>query len=103
MLGAADLVAIPYDDIMHSGSALLALSFDRPVLVPEAGAMEELQEDVGPDWVYTYNGPLTASTLESTLQAAQSASRVARAPIDHRSWDPLARQTMALYERVLSA
>ena len=103
VLGAADLVTLPYDDIMHSGSALLALSFDRPVLVPEAGAMEELQEDVGSDWVYTYDGPLTASTMESALQVARSASRAARAPLDHRSWDPLARQTMALYGRVLSA
>ena len=103
VLGAADLVALPYDDIMHSGSALLALSFDRPVLVPEAGAMQELQADVGSDWVYTYDGPLTPSTLEASLEAARSASRASRAPLEHRSWDPLARQTVALYERVLSA
>ena len=102
VLGAADLVVLPYDDIMHSGSALLALSFDRPVLVPEAGAMRELQADVGPDWVYTYDGSLTASTLEASLQAARTASRAPRAPLEHRAWDPLARQTVALYKQVLS-
>ena len=102
VLGAADLVVLPYDDIMHSGSALLALSFDRPVLVPEAGAMRELQADVGPDWVYTYDGSLTASTLEASLQATRTASRAPRAPLEHRAWDPLARQTVALYKQVLS-
>ncbi|MCB9653642.1 MAG: glycosyltransferase [Deltaproteobacteria bacterium] len=30
-LRAADLVALPYHDILNSGTALLALSFDRPV------------------------------------------------------------------------
>lgn len=103
VLGAADLVALPYDDIMHSGSALLALSFDRPVLVPEAGAMRELRADVGPEWVHTYDGSLTAAALEGALQEVRAASRSGRAPLDHRSWEPLARQTVALYERVLSA
>jgi beta-1,4-mannosyltransferase len=41
-LRAADLVALPFTDITNSGSALLALSFDRPVLVPRLGAMGEL-------------------------------------------------------------
>lgn len=103
VLGAADLVVLPYQDILHSGSALLALSFNRPVLVPQAGAMEELRADVGVDWVYTYDGSLTASTLDATLRSARSASRASRAPLDHRSWDTLARQTVDLYEQVLAA
>ncbi|HEY0463270.1 MAG TPA: glycosyltransferase, partial [Polyangiaceae bacterium] len=35
---AADLVVEPYREILNSGTALLALSFDRPVLVPHHGA-----------------------------------------------------------------
>jgi glycosyltransferase involved in cell wall biosynthesis len=103
VLGAADLVALPYEDIMHSGSALLALSFDRPVLVPAAGAMHELQDDVGADWVQTYEGALTATVLDAALTAAREADRAARAPLDHRAWGALARQTAALYERVLAS
>ena len=34
---AADLVVLPYQRILNSGAALLALSFARPVLVPRMG------------------------------------------------------------------
>ena len=51
---AADLVVLPFSDIMHSGSAILALSFNKPVLVPARGALPELQTRVGAAWVQTY-------------------------------------------------
>ena len=102
VLAAADLVVLPYDDILHSGSALLSLSFNRPVLVPERGAMTELRADVGEEWVYTYTGTLTAGDVNATLRAARRDDRPAQAPLDHLDWDVLAGQTVALYERVLS-
>lgn len=103
LLGAADLVVLPYQDILHSGSALLSLSFNRPVLVPDAGAMRELQASVGAEWVRTYDGPLTADVLGLALREARAADRSSRAPLDDRSWDALAQQTVALYRRVLAA
>jgi len=103
LLGASDLVVLPYADVLHSGSALLALSFDRPVLVPDVGAMGELREAVGSEWVYTYDGELTPRHLEDALQTARTEPRGARAPLDDRSWDTLGRQTIDLYERVLAA
>ena len=102
VLGAADLVVLPYRDIMHSGSALMALSFDRPVLVPERGAMAELQAQVGGNWVFTYEPPLTTDALREALQAAQTRGRTAQAPLDDRDWDVIAEQTLALYDRVCS-
>jgi glycosyltransferase involved in cell wall biosynthesis len=52
---AADLVALPYREILNSGSAVLALGFDRPVLMPRLGAGEELERLVGGDWVQLYD------------------------------------------------
>jgi glycosyltransferase involved in cell wall biosynthesis len=101
LMGAADLVVLPYEDILHSGSALLALSFDRPVLVPARGAMGELRREVGDDWVYTYEEPLRPADLETTLHAARNASRPRRAPLENRSWERLAKATVSLYDRVL--
>lgn len=100
VLGAADLVALPYSHILHSGSALLALSFDRPVLIPERGAMNELQQHVGTDWVRTHPVPLAADALADAVRWAQSTPRSDRAPLDDLDWDVLARQTVALYRRV---
>ena len=103
IVGAADLVVLPYEDILHSGSALLALSFDRPVLVPDRGAMSELQEQVGTEWVFTYEAPLTADTLAAALAEARTEERAARAPLGDLEWDVLGRQTVALYDRVCSS
>ncbi len=66
---AADLVVQPYREILNSGTALLALSFDRPVLLPAHGAGLDLARDFGPPWVQTYTGELEASTLARTLAA----------------------------------
>ena len=101
VLAAADLVVLPYDHIMHSGSALLSLSFHRPVLVPARGAMKELQSDVGPKWVFTYDPPLTPTDLETAFQTARAGDRPREVSLAGRSWDTLADQTVRLYEQVL--
>jgi len=103
LIAAADLVVLPYETIMHSGSALLALSFDRSVLVPDLGAMAELQDRMGPDWVRTYSGSLTPSVLADGMTWARSTGRANRAPVEDLDWSRLARQTVALYHRVLDA
>lgn len=94
---AADLVVLPFTDITNSGSALLALSFDRPVLVPGMGAMGELQSLVGPEWVRTYEGELGGSTLTDALAWAQRAR--GRSPdLGALDWEVIARETHALYQ-----
>lgn len=97
LLGAADLVVLPYEDIMHSGTALLALSLDRPVLVPDRGAMSELRERVGDRWVRLYRAPLTAETLREAQRWAVRTDRPERAPLEGLAWDGIARATIALY------
>jgi glycosyltransferase involved in cell wall biosynthesis len=96
-LRAADLVVLPFRDITNSASALLALSFDCPVLVPALGAMGELRDLAGADWVRTYQGELTPALLEAALAWA-------RGPRDRRSpdlgalgWARIAERTLALY------
>ena len=65
-LRAADLVVLPYEEILNSGAALLALSFDCPILVPDKGSLEVLRADVGPDWVRLYQGALSTETLSAS-------------------------------------
>ena len=77
-LRAADLVVLPYRAIQNSGSAILALSADRPVVVPALGAMRELQAAVGEDWVRCYEGEFDARS--SSGASAGRASRGRNAP-----------------------
>lgn len=102
-LAASDLVVLPYEHILHSGSALLALSFNRPVLVPDRGAMSELRRNVGPEWVRTYHGMLTPKRLRAAMDWAADTTRPEEAPLDKLDWGVLARQTLELYREVLGS
>ncbi|QAY63978.1 glycosyltransferase [Xylanimonas allomyrinae] len=99
-LRAADLVVLPYRRIQNSGSALLALSADRPVLVPAIGALTELADAVGPAWVRCYGGELDAATLGDALRWA-AGPREQRCDLDAFAWDRIAEATVAAYEAVL--
>jgi glycosyltransferase involved in cell wall biosynthesis len=69
---AANLVVLPFREILNSGSAILSLSFDRRVLAPARGAMVELAAQTGARWVQTYDGPLTTDVLSAALAAAMT-------------------------------
>jgi glycosyltransferase involved in cell wall biosynthesis len=99
-LRAADLVVLPFTEITNSGSALLALSFERPVLVPALGAMGELQALVGREWVCTYEGELMPDVLTDALQWA-ARQRNAAPGLDQLEWPLLARQTLSVYAGIV--
>jgi beta-1,4-mannosyltransferase len=93
---AADVVVLPFTDILNSSSALVALAFDRPVVVPRLGAMSELQAAAGGEWVRTYDGDLTVATLKDAMDWAQ----INRGPcttLDHLAWPEIAWRTMDAY------
>ncbi len=99
---AADLVVLPFQDILNSGSVLLALSFDCPVLVPQKGAMAELQEQVGQDWVKLYPGELTTEVLESGLEWAINQERSLQADLEQLEWSSLSEETIQYYQKILT-
>jgi len=98
---AADLVALPYREILNSGSALLALSLDRPVLVPRLGALAELADTVGDTWVRCYEGALTPTVLGDALEWARQAPRSPRAPLEAYAWPQIAHAHRSAYAEVL--
>ncbi len=97
---AADIVVLPYTDILNSGAALLALSFDRPVVVPALGSLRELQETVGKDWVRLYEGDINAQILERHI--ADTLPRNGKCPLECFNWDSIADKTIGLYEMILA-
>ncbi|MDB6094477.1 MAG: putative Glycosyl transferase [Verrucomicrobia bacterium] len=95
---AADVAVFPFTDILTSGSAVTALSFHCPVLVPAIGCLPELiDETVGA--VYQ---PGSAGGLRRALDEARAIRRDALRPgIEQRlrelSWDGIARTTLEAY------
>ena len=93
-LNAADVVALPYERILECGSALLALSFGRPVLVPDTPSMRDLQEQIGSDAVLLFSGSLD---LASALSARVDATALIERVRERHDWDAIADRTLSLY------
>ncbi len=97
---ACDLVVLPYRRILNSGAALLALGFDRPVLVPGTGAMPELQERFGSDWVRLFDCEISAADLAAAIDWAH-AQRIAGVNWEGLDWPHLAAEYRDIYDIVL--
>ena len=97
---AADLVVLPFKEILNSGSALLALSFDRPLLVPDKGALSGLQQLVGQDWMQLYQGDFSAAVLAAALAWANAPGRPASPDLSKLDWSHISQQTLLFYQSI---
>lgn len=97
-LAACDVVsaAYPLGTALNSGVALLALSFDRPVVVRDTPVMRELGADVGPGWVHRAAVGAETEAMQSALAAA---ARLAdsRPDLSRFQWDRIVEQTLDIY------
>ena len=98
VLRAADVVVLPFRDILTSGSAILALSHGRPVVVPALGC---LPETLPADAAILYD-PDDPDALTDALHRAAGADLAAmgiraRAWADGLDWGPIAAETARLY------
>lgn len=102
-MNASDLVVLPYQDILNSGSSMLALSFNKPILVPATGTMLELQRMFGSKWVMVYLNDLTPRDLEKGIKYA---IWIRRAPLvlygTLFDWDYIAIKTLNVYKALIS-
>jgi beta-1,4-mannosyltransferase len=85
-IGAAELVVLPYSEMHNSGAALLALSLDRPVLVPRNAVTAALADEVGREWVLLYDGPLCSTTLADALTRTRQPRTTFRPDLSQRRW-----------------
>lgn len=99
VLAASDVVVLPFRQISTSGSALLALSFGRPVMVPRAEVFDELAEEVGDAWVRRFDPPLSASVLAHTLASPLPLGSPA---LEAHGWDRIATATLEVYRSARS-
>jgi beta-1,4-mannosyltransferase len=104
-LNAADVVALPFRNILNSGSLLLAMSFGRCVVAPRMGSLPEVAE---PDSYFSYD-PLDAGGLRSALHEALACDDLPRRgqaareyALRHYSWKEIGLKTRQLYEEVLN-
>lgn len=95
---AADVVVVPFRQVLSSGSVVLAMSFGRAVLVPSAGCVPALLADAG-GFTYDPDGAVPLHReLRRVLDAdLESAGRANRAKAECLDWDRIARRTHRIY------
>jgi beta-1,4-mannosyltransferase len=103
---AADLVVLPYQEVLNSGAALLALSFAVPTLVPRVGSLGKLAKEFGPGWVNIYDGELTVQTLIDAMPSARHAQQSGRPHLEsalgNYEWQRIAEATLQAYLAIRS-
>jgi beta-1,4-mannosyltransferase len=100
-VGRAELVVLPYREMHNSGVLLVTLSLDRPVLVPSTPSNRALADEVGPDWIYLYDGELTPEILQDSLERMRAAGARPRPQLAGRDWKALGLQSYQTYLRAL--
>lgn len=99
VVSASDLVVLPYRNVLNSGSALYALSANRPIAVPSGDSFRELAGDVGHDWVQTFDGPVTPASL---LKLVESVLPGGTPDLSRYEWNEVATRLGDLYNRLQS-
>lgn len=100
---STDIVCLPFKAITTSGSALLTMSFGKPLIAPYSGALTDLPKNVG----YLYD-PEKQNALSQTLSKAMNnstnLSRLgsnASAYAEKISWEKIANDTLSVYKEVV--
>jgi beta-1,4-mannosyltransferase len=96
---AADIVVLPFSRTLTSGSLLLAMSFDKPIIAPR---FDVIVEALGPAGALLFD-PSEADALHRALGAAASADLAAiaervRPQCDRLSWSAIAEMTVSTYD-----
>ncbi len=101
----ADVVALPYRDVEHSGVLYAALAFGKPLVLSAVGGFPEVAEQ-GAARLVPPEGPAALAAALDELVGSESAraelgAAAGRAAAGSYSWDEAARRTLALYAELL--
>lgn len=98
---ASDVIALPYENITNSGSAVMAMTLGIPLLVPDRPPMRELAGKAPAGTVNFLDDPLTSESLLSGLHTGSAWHSRNGGPLPGFSWSEIAPSLQELYLRVL--
>ncbi len=103
---ACDVVCLPFKTITTSGSALLALSFGKPIIAPHQGSLLDIPKSVG--YLYNHEHSNHAAVIAESILAAVNNPKDLKDKGDEAysyaqglSWNEIARQTKEVYLKVI--
>lgn len=103
-MNAADVVALPFKDILTSGSAILSMSFGKPIIIPISGCMSDTLDEKN-NFMYSkteedglFNAMLKA--LNENNVDLENMGKHNLEIAEQLSWDNIAKKTCDIYEQV---
>ncbi len=107
LMRRADVVALPYRDVEHSGVLYAALAFGKPLVLSAVGGFPEVADQGAARLVPPEDPAALAETLGELVGSesvrAELGAAATRAAAGSYSWDEAARQTLVLYAELLEA
>ncbi len=101
----ADIVALPYRDVEHSGVLYAALAFGKPLVLSAVGGFPEVAEQGAAQLVPPEDSTALASALAELVTdeatRTQLGEAAAHAASTSYSWDQAAHRTLALYQELI--
>lgn len=97
----SELVVLPYRQMHNSGTLLLALSLARPVLAPWSESNAAIAREVGPGWVFLYQGEFDAALMQRTLDEVRATPRAEAPDLSQRDWPHIGRLHYRTYLEAL--
>lgn len=95
-MNAADIVVLPYSDIFTSGSAILAMSFGNPLIVPSLDTLKETLDSKGAIF-YIPDTDLPEVLVEAENHNLTRMGKHNLDLVSQRSWDGIAKNTREVY------
>ncbi len=96
---AADIVVLPFEQILTSGSLILAMSYGKPVIAPRLGS---IPETIGAaDWLlYNPNEErgLLHAIKDSTQVDLDALGQLVSQMCDRWDWNAIAQKTLQVYQ-----
>lgn len=96
---AADIVVLPFERILTSGSLILAMSYGKPVIAPRLGSIPETLGVA--DWLL-YNPDdergLLHAIKDSTQTDLNTLGQLVSESCDRLNWRAIAQQTVSVYQ-----
>ena len=91
-LNAADVASLPFSEVLTSGSAITALGFGKPMVLPKLGCLPELiDEEIGVLYDANDDQGLDRALVEIRQMDLPAAERAARARAESSDWARAAR------------
>lgn len=93
---AADALTFPHEKIFASGSAVLALSFDRPVIAPDIGCNREMLADAA----ILYDSEISDALASVNRSTLDDLSRDATERAEELDWRNVVNPIVAVYRKL---